>query len=233
MPYSKEKLISDLFSMQDSAYRDFHAALIPNISREKIIGVRVPLLRSFAKKFAKTDAADGFLASLPHTYYEENNLHGFIIETFKDYDRVISELDAFLPYVDNWATCDTLSPVVLRAHTKELTYEIRRWIASGKTYTVRFAIGLLMKYYFDENFSPEVLSTVASVKSDEYYVNMMIAWFFATALAKRYDCALSYLTEKKLDIWVHNKAIRKAVESNRITKERKEYLKTLKRDKAL
>lgn len=227
MPYNKEELHSSLFSMQDLKYRDFQAALIPNISRETIIGVRTPILRSFAKKFAKTDAAEDFLSDLPHTYFEENNLHGFIIETMKDYERVTAELDAFLPYVDNWATCDLMSPKVLKAHTDILIDEINRWIASGDTYTVRFAIGALMSYYLDENFYPEVLSIVASVKSEEYYINMMKAWFFATALAKQYDYILPYLTEKRLDNWVHNKTIQKAVESNRITKEQKEYLKTL------
>lgn len=228
MPYNKDELLSALFSMRDLKYRDFQASLVPNISRETIIGVRTPLLRSFAKKFAKTDAAEDFLSDLPHTYYDENNLHGFIIETVKDYERVIAELDAFLPYVDNWATCDLMRPKALKAHTDMLMGEIKRWIASDDTYTVRFAIGALMSYYLDENFYPEVLSIVASVRSEEYYINMMTAWFFATALAKQYDCALPYLTEKRLDLWVHNKTIQKAVESGRITKERKEYLKTLK-----
>lgn len=226
--YNKEELISSLFSMQDLNFRDFQASLIPNISRETVIGVRTPLLRSFAKKYAKTADAEGFLSDLPHAYFEENNLHGFIIETLKDYGKVIAALDAFLPYVDNWATCDLMSPKVLKAHPDELIYEIKRWIASKSTYTVRFAIGALMSYYLDENFSPEVLEIASAVKSDEYYINMMTAWFFATALAKQYDCTLPYLTEKRLDAWVHNKTIRKAVESNRISNERKAYLKTLK-----
>jgi 3-methyladenine DNA glycosylase AlkD len=225
--YDNTPIQKELFLMRDEEYRNFNASLIPNISKDSVIGVRVPLLRSFAKKLAKTNEAESFLCELPHKYYEENTLHGFILESFKDYASLIKELDKFLPYVDNWATCDLMSPKILKFHTDTLLSEIDRWISSDDVYAVRFAIGLCMKYYLDEHFSPEILLKVSAVKSDEYYINMMISWFFATALAKRYDETLPYLTENRLEKRVHNKTIQKAVESHRISLEQKEYLKTL------
>jgi len=223
----EEKIIKVLFENCDEKYRDFNASLIPNVPRENFIGVRTPALRDIAKNLP-SDEADEFLKILPHKYYDENNLHGFLIEKIKDYDRVIYELDRFLPYVDNWATCDLVSPKILKKNLVPLYEKIKEWIGSGKTYTVRFGIEMLMSFYLDGSFSPEYPSLVASVRSDEYYVNMIIAWYFATALAKQYESILPFIEEKRLDVWVHNKAIQKACESYRVSDERKAYLKTLK-----
>ena len=223
-----KKVQNSLFEMQDISYRDFHAKLIPNVNKEFIIGVRTPKLRKFAKEFSKTDEALEFIKVLPHKYYEENNLHGFIIENIKDYDRCAEEVERFLPYVDNWATCDLMSPRVFKSHTDELLLRISKWLHSKDTYTVRFGIEMLMKYYLGVNYKTDYPDMVAEVKSDEYYVNMMIAWYFATALAKNYEEVLPYIEKHRLEKWTHNKAIQKAVESRRITDEQKVYLKTLK-----
>ena len=222
-------LHDQLFALQDLEYRAFHSRLMPTVDPETIIGVRTPELRKLARGFAREPEAAAFLQTLPHRYYEENNLHGFLIETIKDFDQCISALDAFLPYVDNWATCDLMSPKVLKQDLPRLLTHIRRWMASGHVYTIRFGMEMLMRYYLDEAFRPEYLDWVAAVHSEEYYVNMMIAWFFAEALAKQYDAALPYLLKHRLDVWTHNKAIQKARESYRITPEQKAYLKTLKR----
>lgn len=224
-----EKLQKELFQLRDIDYRDFQAKLVPTVDKETIIGIRIPELRKFAVMFNKTDAVDSFLRTLPHKYYDENNLHAFLIEKVTDYEKCIKLLDEFLPYVDNWATCDMMAPRVLGNNTDLLVDEIDRWLRSSHTYTVRFAIGLLMRYYLDESYKEEYALSVAGIKSDEYYVNMMRAWYFATALAKRYDDILHFLTEGRLDVWTHNKTIQKAVESYRIKKEQKDYLKTLKR----
>jgi 3-methyladenine DNA glycosylase AlkD len=217
-----------LFEMQDLAYREFNSKLIPTVDPQTVIGVRTPQLRKFAREFAKTSDPEEFLKLLPHKYYEENNLHGFIIETIRDYGRAVEAIDAFLPYVDNWATCDSVSPAVFKNHLPELYEKIKEWIYSGRTYTVRFGIGMLMRFFLDENFKPETMELVAGIKSEEYYVNMMIAWYFATALAKQYDAALKVIRERRLDKWTHNKAIQKALESYRVTDEQKAYLRTLK-----
>lgn len=217
-----------LFSLRDSGYRDFHARLMPTVDKETIIGIRTPQLRKFAKEFAKKPESELFLHELPHRYYEENNLHGFLISNMKDYERCVRELYRFLPYVDNWATCDLMSPKIFKKHLPELLEHIKNWIASEHTYMVRFGIGMLMSFYLDEAFEPEYLRMVSFVKSEEYYINMMIAWYFATALAKQYDSAVIYLEEKRLDKWTHNKTIQKAVESYRITEQQKLYLRTLK-----
>lgn len=217
-----------LFVLQDTDYKAFHEKLIPTVPPETVIGIRTPVLRRFASDYAKTPDAAEFRASLPHAYYEENNLHAFLIEKIRDFDQALAALEAFLPYIDNWATCDALAPKVFAKHTDELLPHIESWIASKKTYTVRYGLGALMRYYLDEHFKPEYLTLAAGVRSEEYYVNMMIAWFFATALAKQYDAALQILLEHKLDIWTHNKAIQKARESFRITDAQKAYLKTLK-----
>lgn len=223
----EEAVREALYALQDLEYRDFQSRLIPNIDKETVIGVRTPALRKFAKQFGKTSEAAAFMQTLPHACYEENNLHGFLIEGIKDYDTCIACLDAFLPWVDNWATCDLMSPGVCKKHLPELLTPIGRWIASGHTYTVRFGIGMLMRFYLDEAFRPEYPEMVAGIRSGEYYVNMMIAWYFATALAKQYDAVLPYLTERRLADWTHNKTIQKAVESYRITKEQKAFLRTL------
>ena len=216
-----------LFELQDLKYRDFHAKLMPTVNKEKIIGVRTPALRVFAKKYGKTDEAKEYLQILPHQYYEENNLHGLLIEQIKDYDTCLEELERFLPYIDNWATCDIPRPKCFAKHKTELLPVIKEWIASGNTYTIRYGIGTLMSFYLDEDFKPEYIELVASVQSEEYYVNMMIAWYLATALAKQWDATIPYLEERKLSPWVHRKTIQKAVDSYRITDEQKVYLKTL------
>lgn len=224
-----EKMIqSRLFEMQDLKYRDFNSKLIPTVDPDTVIGVRTPELRKFAKELYGTSEAQKFIDILPHKYYEENNLHGFIIERIKDYYICIAQTERFLPYIDNWATCDLMSPKVFEKHTDELLGKIREWIHSDRTYTIRFGVEMLMKFYLDERFHPEYLDLVAEIRSEEYYVNMMTAWFFATALAKQYDSALPYIENRRLEKWTHNKAIQKSVESYRITDAQKQYLKTLK-----
>jgi len=224
-----QSITEQLFSLQDIQYRQFHSKLMPTVAPEVIIGVRTPELRKLAKKLAKTPEAEEFLQELPHQYYEENNLHGFLIEEVKEFDACIDELNKFLPYVDNWATCDMMSPKVVKKDLGKLYKWIRIWVDSKETYTVRFGVNMLMKYYLDEAFLPEYPELVASIQSEEYYVKMVVAWYFATALAKQYEQIVPYLTEKRLDVWIHNKTIQKAIESYRITKEQKAYLRTLKR----
>mgnify|MGYP000862816237 CR=1 FL=1 len=222
-----EIIRAQLFALQDEAYCTFHSALMPTVPPETVIGVRVPLLRKLAKQLAGTPQAEMFLRSLPHDYYEENNLHGLLIEQIKAYPSCIAALDRFLPYIDNWATCDMIALRTVKNHLDLFIQEVCRWIASDHPYIVRFGIGMLMRYYLDEQFKPEYPKKVAEVKSDEYYVNMMRAWYFATALAKQYDQIIPYLEEKRLDTWTHNKTIQKAIESYRITPEQKIYLRTL------
>lgn len=224
----EKEVIKELFSMQDLEYKNFHSKLIPNIQEETIIGVRTPALRKYAKAFAKSNQAEQFLKCLPHRYYEENNLHGFLLEQIKDFEPCMEEVEKFLPYIDNWATCDVLAPKAFKKNLPELFKKIKVWIESDKTYTVRFAIGMLMRYFLDEEFDIRYPRMVAKVRSDEYYINMMIAWYFATALAKQYEEILPFIENRQLDTWTHNKAIQKAVESRRITPEQKTYLKTLK-----
>ena len=223
-----DEIKDELFSQQDTVYRDFQAKLIPTIDKETVIGVRTPALRKMAKQLAKREEIGEFLRSLPHTYFEENQLHAFIIAQKKDFAQCMEELSVFLPYVDNWATCDQLLPKVFQKHRQELLPYIREWLASAQTYTVRFGIGMLMGHFLDEDFDRTYPDMVSKVRSEEYYVNMMIAWYFATALAKQYEAVLPYIEEKKLADWTHNKAIQKAVESYRITPEQKEYLRGLK-----
>ena len=222
-------ITEQLFSMQDEKYKLFNCKLIPTVDPDTMIGVRVPMLRKLAKELNGTTEAQAFLSELPHKYYEENNLHAFLIALTKDYDNCIAELEQFLPYIDNWATCDGLSPKVFKKHLPELLEHIKVWIASEHTYTVRFAIGMLMQFYLDDAFDKQYTDLVAAVQSEEYYVNMMRAWYFATALAKQYDTAVMYLENQRLDVWTHNKTIQKAIESYRITDEQKQYLRSLKR----
>lgn len=211
--------------MAEPEYREFSAKLMPTVDKETVLGVRVPLLRKYAKSL--TDFED-FLADLPHKYFEENNLHGFLIEQEVDFDRCIERLNAFLPYVDNWATCDGLKPKVLKQHPEQLLGHIFLWLESDKPYTVRFAINLLMSWYLEEQFDEAFLRLVAGIRSEEYYINMVRAWYFATALAKQQDATLPYIEGHVLDPWTHNKTIQKAIESYRIPKEQKAYLKALK-----
>lgn len=214
-----------LFALQDQKYQSFQSKLMPTVPPETIIGVRTPLLRKLAKEFSGTPQAEEFLRTLPHEYYEENNLHAFLIEKIRDYDRALAETERFLPYIDNWATCDCFCPKVFAKYKAELLEAIQRWLASDQLYTVRYAIGMLMRHYLDEAFQPEFLAWVAGVQSEEYYINMMRAWYFATALARQPDSAFVWLTERRLDIWTHNKTIQKAVESYRISAEMKQQLR--------
>lgn len=216
-----------LLALQDPEYKKFHSALMPTVNPDVIIGVRVPLLRKFAKDFAKTDDAAEFLNVLPHKYYEENNLHAFLIEQEKDFNCALSLTINFLPYIDNWATCDMFRPPVFKKNPEKLISYIYKWLGSDKTYTVRYAVGLLLSFYLDQNFRPEFLEKVSKIRSDEYYINMMTAWYFQTALVKQYDYALPYITGRRLSVWVHNKTIQKSVESLKISMETKNYLKTL------
>ena len=222
-----------LFEQQDLAYKAFQGKLMPTVDPDKIIGVRTPALRAFSKEVAaEPQSAAAFMAGLPHRYYEEDNLHGMLINRMKDFDACVAALDALLPYVDNWATCDLLKPAAFKKEAgrpqDRLLPQIRRWMASEHTYTCRFGMGMLMAFYLDETFDPAYLEMVAAVRSQEYYVNMMIAWYFATALAKQYEAAVQYIEGKRLDRWTHNKAIQKAVESYRVSEDRKEHLKGLK-----
>ena len=218
----------ELFSLRDKEYGAFQSKLIPTIDPKTVIGVRSPALRKYAKQLVKANAYAAFLGDLPHRYFDENQLHAFIISELKDFGACVKEVDRFLPYVDNWATCDQMSPKVFKKNRGALMEHIRGWIASDLTYTIRFAVGMLMEHYLDEDFDPAYPEMVAALRSDEYYVNMMIAWYFATALAKQWDAALPFIEQRKLDQWTHNKAIQKACESYRITTEQKAHLKGLK-----
>ena len=223
-----DEIRNELFKMQDTAYRDFNSKLIPTVDKSLFIGVRTPELRKYAKQLAKREDIEEFLHSLPHKYFDENQLHAFIVSEIKDFKSCVDKVNEFLPYIDNWATCDQLSPKVFKKHHKELIAYIKEWLESDKVYTVRFGIGMLMEHFLDEDFDISYLETVSNIRSDEYYVNMMIAWYFATALAKRYENIIPFIENRRLDIWTHNKAIQKAVESYRISNENKEYLKRLK-----
>ena len=223
-----EEIQKELFALQDTTYRDFQAKLIPNLEDGAMIGVRTPQLRKMAKQMAKREEIGAFLEALPHTYFDENQLHAFIIAERKDFAQCMDELICFLPYVDNWATCDQLSPKIFRKHRQELLPYIKEWLGSGKTYVVRFAVGMLMEHFLDEDFDLVYPEMVSKVRSEEYYINMMVAWYFATALAKQYESVLPYIEEVRLDPWTHNKAIQKSIESNRITAEQKTYLRGLK-----
>ncbi len=223
-----EKRVQDaLFALVDEPYADFSASLIPNIKKENILGIRTPVLRKFAAEFAKTEDAEAFLHALPHQYLEENNLHAFLLMRIRDIDRLETELEAFLPHIDNWATCDGLSLKIFEKYPEKRLFLAKKYLKSEHFYTIRFGIGMLMRYELGDTFTSDILQLAASVHVEDYYVKMMQAWFFATALAKQYEATLPFLTEKRLDVWVHNKTIRKAIESYRITPEQKEFLRTL------
>ncbi|MBR0352926.1 MAG: DNA alkylation repair protein [Oscillospiraceae bacterium] len=219
-----------LLEMQDPDYREFLIKLIPSVIPDRVIGIRTPELRKLAKEILKREDLSDFLNDLPHTFFEENQLHAFVISGMKDYDACMSALERFLPYVDNWATCDQMSPKVFKKHKSELMEHIRCWIASDECYTVRFGIGMLMEHFLDDDFVPAYSEMAAAVVSEEYYVRMMIAWYFATALAKQYDAVIPYIEENRLDSWTHNKTIRKAIESYRIDPDKKAYLRSLVRN---
>lgn len=220
-------LYNRLIELKDDAYRQFQVKLVPNISAATILGVRTPQLRKLAKEVYESDDRDAFLADLPHQYYEENLIHFFMLAMIKDFDRCVQMVEAFLPYVDCWPVSDQASPKAFkRNHQKVLPY-IKKWISSEHVYTARFGIRMLMNEFLGEDFKEEYLALAASKKSEDYYLKMMIAWYFATALAKRYDESVKYLENRTLDEWVHRKAIQKAVESYRVTDEHKAYLKSL------
>ena len=225
---NKADLHRKLYDLQDLKYRDMQIKIIPTVEPESVIGVRTPELKSIAKDILKDGNYKGFLEELPHRYFEENQLHAFIISGIKDLNECMEDLETFLPYVDNWATCDQMSPKIFRKHKDLLLTHIIEWIDSEKTYTVRFGVGMLMEHFLDDDFDPLYPEMVAKLRSEEYYVNMMIAWYFATALAKQYESILPFIEEKRLDDWTHNKAIQKSLESRRITEEQKLYLKSLK-----
>ncbi len=222
-----EEIREKLFSLQDKAYRDFQIKLIPGMEKDHMIGVRTPALRAFAKELrGRADLGD-FLLALPHQYFDEDQLHAFLVSGMKDFGVCVEELGRFLPYIDNWATCDQLSPTCFKNHRRELREKIEGWLVSDQTYTVRFSIGMLMQHFLDEDFDPACPERVAQIRSEEYYINMMIAWYFATALAKQYESVLPFLTEHRLSPWTHNKTIQKAIESYRVPKAHKDYLRTL------
>lgn len=221
----------ELFSLQDKKYMKFLSKLTPNVPEDTIIGVRIPEIRKLAKKLVKNNEYEDFLKELPHKYYDENLLHGAIISESKDFEKCIELLDSFLPFVDNWAVCDTISPKIFKKNKKELIEKIKEWSQSDKTYTCRFGVEMLMTHFLDEDFKKEYLEMVANIHSEEYYVKMVIAWFFATALTKQWDYAVIYLENNRLDVWVHNKTIQKARESLKILEDKKGYLKGLKRKK--
>ncbi|MGN0715505.1 MAG: DNA alkylation repair protein [Anaerovoracaceae bacterium] len=231
MNHAETEIQKRLMDLKDEDYKKFHCGLMPGVDPERVIGVRTPQLRKLAADIMKQqpDLAEEFLHSLPHTYYDENNVHGFLIAGRKDFQQCVGAIEAFLPYVDNWATCDLIRPKVFSKHLEELLPYIERWLASDHTYTIRFGIRMLMDFYLDDAFETRYADMVAAVRSEAYYVNMASAWYFATALAKQYDAVLPYIETRRLDTWTHNKAIQKAVESYRITPEQKAYLKGLKR----
>ena len=217
-----------LFALRDEKYRDFNASLIPTVDKAAVIGVRVPQLRRLAKELKNGPLAAEFMADLPHEYHDENLLQALLINENKDFGLCMEELEAFLPYVDNWAVCDMLGPKVLSKNKEELMERILLWLDSPHAYTQRFGMGMLMSHFLEEDFREEYLELVAAVKSEEYYVRMMQAWYFATALAKQYDSAVKYIEGRRLESWTHNKSIQKARESFRVSPEHKAYLKTLK-----
>ena len=223
-----DEIRKELFAQQDTVYKSLQERTINNIDPDSIIGVRTPVLRAYAKELGKREDVSEFLGVLPHEFFDEDQLQAFIISGMKDYDACMNELEKFLPYVNNWATCDQMSPKVFKKHKQELLKHIKVWIKSKKTYTIRFGVGMLMEHFLDEDFSPKYPEMVSKLRSDEYYVNMMIAWYFATALAKQYDAAIPYIEQNRLAVWTHNKAIQKSIESYRITPEQKDYLRSLK-----
>lgn len=225
---SLNEIRAELFKMQDMDYRDFNSKLIPTVDKESMIGIRTPDLRKYAKQLGKSSDVIEFLQTLPHKYFDENQLHAFIISEIKDFKYCIDEINRFLPYIDNWATCDQLSPKVFKKYHNELFEYIKDWLKSDKVYTLRFGIGMLMEHFLDEDFDILYPETVSKIRSGEYYINMMIAWYFATALAKQYESIIPFIENNSLDIWTHNKAIQKSIESYRITDEQKAYLRGLK-----
>lgn len=217
-----------LFKNTDKKYAEFQCKLIPNIDPNSIIGVRTPVLRKLAKEISKTDGCKDFLNDLPHKYFDENQLHSFIISQEKDFEECIELVEEFLPFINNWATCDQLRPKVFAKHLPEIREKILQWIKSSQTYTIRFGIGMAMTYFLDKNFDAKIMEEISKIRNEEYYVKMMVAWYFATALTKNWENAIKIIETRKLNSWTHNKTIQKARESHRITSKQREYLKSLK-----
>lgn len=226
-----KEIISRLFEMRDENYKNFHKKLIPTISESEIIGIRTPILRSYAKSIFGSKNAEEFMATLPHAFYEENNLHAFLIEQINDFDEALAQTEKFLPFVNNWATCDSFKPKVFKKNLDALLPYAKKWLKDERIYIKRYSIGIFMSLFMDEKYDAQFADAIAEIKTNEYYVNMMVAWYFATALAKRWDDAIIFLEEKRLPAWTHDKTIRKAVESFRISDERKKYLRSLKLNK--
>lgn len=222
-------ILERLTSLGEPAFADFQRKLLPTVPPEAILGVRTPALRKLAKEMLQSGEAEDFLKRLPHGCFDENQLHAFILSEIRDFPRCLEGVSAFLPYVDNWATCDQLSPKAFKKNAPALLPSIKQWLKSDHTFTVRFAVGMLMQHFLDDRFDPVYMDMVSSVRAGEYYIDMMAAWYFATALAKHYDFALPYLREGRLPLWTHNKAIQKALESSRVPPERKAALKAMKR----
>jgi len=222
------KLIDSLFLHQDLKYRDFHSKLVPNIEKQRFIGVRTPILRKIAKELVRDGSYKKFIKDLPHYYYEENTLHSCILSLFKDLDELLIELDKFLPYIDNWATCDLLSPKAFKKDLNRILDKVKEWINTKDVYSIRFGIVILLRFYLDDIFSDEINEIVVNIKSSDYYVNMAIAWYFSYALIEQYDSTISIFENKVLDKWIHNKSIQKAIESYRINENTKNYLRSLK-----
>ncbi len=225
---NKTDLYKKFYSLQDMKYRDMQIKIIPSIAPESVIGVRTPELKAMTKDILKAGDYNDFMKELPHKYFEENQLQAFIISGIRDMNECVEELKKFLPYVDNWATCDQMSPKIFKKHRKELLAYIKEWIRSDEPYTIRFGVKMLMEHFLDDDFDPQYPGMVAGIRSEEYYINMMVAWYFATALAKQYESVLPFIEQRRLDDWTHNKAIQKSVESRRITEEQKIYLRSLK-----
>lgn len=220
---------ADLFALRDETYAAFHAKLVPDIPHDRIIGVRLPVLRTYAKTLAKDrEATRSFLADLPHRYTEENTLHGILVSAIKDFDEAMAECEKFLPYIDNWATCDTFSPKLFAKHHDEVYAKCLQWLESEHAYTVRFATVTAMQHFLDDDFRPELLERLSAIHTGEYYINMAVAWFYSVALVKQWEATVPVIESRRLDRWVHNKSISKAIESFRISQERKDYLRTLK-----
>lgn len=221
--------INELFKQEKSQkLKEFNAKLIPNINADCVLGISLPTLRKFAKELYFTCDCTPFLQDLPHSFHEENHLHAFLIEQIKDYDECIRLTQEFLPFVDNWAVCDCFKPLIFKKNKEKLLLEIKKWLTSEHTYIIRYGVNMLLTHFLDEQFVPETLEWVASINSQDYYVKMVIAWYFATAIAKQYDSAIVFLEQKRLQPWVHNKTIQKSIESYRVSIEHKQYLKTLK-----
>lgn len=228
--YNMEKITKELFTLRDEAYLEFHKKLIPEIAEERIIGVRTPALRAYAKEVAKRPEVYTFLQELPHTYYEENNLHGALLSLlYKDVETYLQEVEKFLPYIDNWATCDMMGPKVFKKNLPLVYEHVKKWLVSDDTYTVRFGMVTLLGYFLEDAFETEMLDLAAGIESEEYYIKMAVAWYFSMALVKQYEATIPYLQKHVLPVWVHNKAIQKATESRQIDAETKNYLRTLKR----